>query len=82
MQEILDKNPSKHIKIHEQEICKNQKHLDKAMDEVLAQKGEGMMIKDPNSMYEFKRSGFLLKVKKFDDAEATIIGIEKGTGRL
>lgn len=52
------------------------------MDLVLAQKGEGMMIKDPNSQYERKRSGALLKVKKFDDAEATIIGIEKGTGRL
>ena len=41
-----------------------------------------MMIKDPNSPYERKRSGFLLKVKKFDDAEAKIIAIEKGTGRL
>lgn len=52
------------------------------MDVVLKAKGEGMMIKDPDSKYERKRSGFLLKCKKFDDAEATIIGIEKGTGRL
>jgi DNA ligase-1 len=52
------------------------------MDSVLAEKGEGMMIKDPDSKYERKRSGFLLKCKKFDDAEATIISLEKGTGRL
>ena len=48
----------------------------------MAEKGEGMMIKDPDSKYERKRSGALLKVKKFDDAEAKIIAIEKGTGRL
>ena len=33
-------------------------------------------------MYERKRSGSLLKVKQFDDAEATVIGHEQGTGRL
>ena len=39
------------------------------------------MIKDPNSEYENKRSFALLKVKKFNDAEATVLGHEKGTGR-
>jgi DNA ligase-1 len=39
------------------------------------------MIKDPNSEYENKRSFSLLKVKKFNDAEATVVGHEKGTGR-
>lgn len=40
-----------------------------------------MMIKDPASPYENRRSEKLLKVKKFDDAEATVIGHQKGTGR-
>ena len=39
------------------------------------------MIKDPESMYERKRSGSLLKVKKFQDAEATVVGVEKGAGK-
>lgn len=39
------------------------------------------MIKDPNSPYEGKRSWVLLKVKKFEDSEAKIIGHEKGKGR-
>lgn len=56
--------------------------MDEMTEKVFERKGEGMMIKDPNSKYERKRSNFLLKVKKFDDAEATIVGIEKGTGRL
>lgn len=51
------------------------------MDKVVAKKGEGMMIRDPLSKYEGKRSDTLLKVKKFEDAEATVIGHNKGTGR-
>jgi DNA ligase-1 len=44
------------------------------MDKVTAKNGEGMMIKDPECKYESKRSDKLLKVKKFEDAEATVIG--------
>ena len=39
------------------------------------------MIKEPKSLYEGKRSNYLLKVKKFDDAEAIITGFEQGEGR-
>ena len=51
------------------------------MKKVIACKGEGLMIKDPESMYEAKRSNLLLKVKIFEDSEATVIGHQKGTGR-
>jgi DNA ligase 1 len=51
------------------------------MDKILGVKGEGVMLKDPSSKYEGKRSYSLVKVKKFDDAEATVIGHHKGTGR-
>ena len=40
-----------------------------------------MMIRDPDSKYEGKRSDTLLKVKKFDDAEAVVLSHHKGTGR-
>jgi DNA ligase-1 len=39
------------------------------------------MIKDPNCMYEGKRSKKLLKVKVFQDSEAKVLKIEKGEGR-
>lgn len=52
------------------------------MDEICGGKGEGVMIKDPNSKYERKRSHVLLKVKRFEDAEATVVGHQKGTGRI
>ena len=42
---------------------------------------EGTMIRDPEGPYKFGRSttkqGWLLKVKPFDDAEATVIGFEE-----
>ena len=50
-------------------------------DKILGGKGEGMMIKDPKCAYETKRSPKLLKVKKFEDTEATVIGHQGGTGK-
>lgn len=42
---------------------------------------EGIMIRSPNGPYKFGRStakqGYLLKLKRFQDAEATIIGLEE-----
>ena len=51
------------------------------MDEICGGKGEGVMLKDPNSEYERKRSFSLLKVKRFEDAEAEVIGHARGEGR-
>ena len=39
------------------------------------------MLRDPNSLYEFKRSKTLLKVKTFNDNEAEVIGYEEGIGK-
>ena len=39
------------------------------------------MLRRPASMYESRRSSTLLKVKRFHDCEATIIGHEPGKGR-
>jgi DNA ligase 1 len=42
---------------------------------------EGIMIKDPNAMYECKRSTSWLKQKPFIEVSLTVVGIEEGTGR-
>lgn len=39
------------------------------------------MIRDPESRYEGRRSKTLLKVKTFDDGEATVLGYQDGSGR-
>jgi DNA ligase-1 len=43
---------------------------------------EGCMVRNMDGKYVNKRSYDLLKVKKFDDAEFQIIGIEEGRGKL
>ena len=55
--------------------------MDEEMKKVMDLEGEGLMIKDPASYYENRRSESLLKVKKFDDAEAIVLAHEAGTGR-
>ena len=62
--------------------CTDKDQLGVLMDSILGVKGEGVMLKDPKSKYEGRRSYSLLKVKKFEDTEATVIGHLKGTGRL
>lgn len=39
------------------------------------------MIRDPEGHYEGRRSKVLLKVKTFEDDEATVLGHEEGSGR-
>jgi DNA ligase-1 len=42
---------------------------------------EGVMLRDPNALYKFGRStmkeGILLKLKRFEDDEATVIGFDE-----
>jgi len=74
----LAENPSPHVQYHIHHRCKDKAHLIEETDKILANHGEGMMIKDPKSKYESNRSELLLKVKKFEDTEATVIGHEGG----
>lgn len=61
--------------------CEGQAHMLEQLDRIESVGGEGLMLRQPASRYERKRSGTLLKVKTFHDAEATVIGYESGTGR-
>jgi ATP-dependent DNA ligase len=50
--------------------------------QVLVKSGEGIMLRQPKSLYEHNRSHTLLKVKFFHDEEAKVTGHENGSGRL
>ena len=49
--------------------------------DILKKGGEGIMIKDPDSFYEDKRSNFMLKYKPNFDAEAIIVDYKFGNGK-
>uniref|UniRef100_A0A6C0C7V9 ATP-dependent DNA ligase family profile domain-containing protein n=1 Tax=viral metagenome TaxID=1070528 RepID=A0A6C0C7V9_9ZZZZ len=65
----------------EQIKVKSLKHLETIYKEVLKNGGEGVMIKDPKSQYEDKRSNYMLKYKPCFDAEAIIIDYKEGAGK-
>ena len=60
---------------------KSEKHLDSLFKEIVKKKGEGVMLRQPESLYEKKRSSTLLKYKVAFDTECKIVGYKKGTGK-
>ena len=50
-------------------------------DKLVSEGAEGVMIKHPESVYEDKRSNYLLKYKPNFDAEAIIMDYSKGKGK-
>jgi DNA ligase-1 len=65
-----------------QERCQGTKHLLAERDRVVREGGEGLMLRKPESEYETRRSPTLLKVKPYDDAEATVIAHLPGKGKF
>ena len=70
------------VRVVAQERCQGVDQLLAARDRVVRQGGEGLMLRQPESAYEPGRSPTLLKVKPYDDAEATVIAYEPGKGKF
>ena len=81
LRDSLAQNQSTFVRILEQERCRNLDHLREELDRVDALGGEGLMLRQPGSLYEAGRSATLLKIKRFHDAEARVIGHLPGAGR-
>jgi DNA ligase-1 len=64
-----------------QYVCRSVDHLQVELENVLQLGGEGLMLRQPGSVYESGRSTSLLKVKRFHDAEARVVGHQPGAGR-
>ena len=65
----------------QQVVVTSDEHLDTYYNEIISNGGEGIMIKDPHSPYEGKRSNYLLKYKPSFDEEALIIDYTPGQGK-
>jgi len=82
LRSIVSKTKSRHLKYVKQTKCKSLAQFNKTVKDLVKLGAEGTMLREPGSLYEPRRSSTLLKVKKFHDAEAKVVGHEKGTGRL
>lgn len=61
--------------------CEGLKNLKTVLQKVLVKGGEGLMLREPGSLYEHCRSNSLLKVKYFHDEEARVTAVLPGSGR-
>lgn len=61
--------------------CEGVDHLWSMLREAEAQGLEGLMLRQPGSLYEGKRSRSLLKVKTFHDLEVVVTGTIAGKGK-
>lgn len=75
LEKWLKNNNNSNIKIIKQTKCKNKKHLNLYLKSLINKKAEGVIIKDPKSLYFKGKNGKILKVKKFHDMEGKVIGI-------
>ncbi len=80
IQEWLSNQPA-HCGLLEHSPCNSIDHLRQQLVQIEAQGGEGLMLRQPGSLYEIGRSNTLLKVKSFKDDEATVIDHQPGEGR-
>ena len=69
------------IVVAKQETIKSTDHLQKVYNEIIQNGGEGVIIKDPNSLYVDKRSPKMLKYKPQWDEECIIVDYKEGNNK-
>lgn len=78
----FEAHPNPHIQFVEQIPCESKKHLEEALKSVERRGGEGLMLRNPDALYETGRSDNLLKVKSYEDMEGNVIGYKAGEGKF
>ena len=53
--------------------CKGKEHLQQYTESIIAKGGEGVVLREPGSLYKFGRSPSLRKYKPYFDTEVTVI---------
>ena len=82
MQKIITKSKAKHLKLVEQYQVADEAELMQNLENVIELGGEGLMLHKKTALYQKgSRSQDLLKLKKYQDAEATVIGYKDGKGK-
>ncbi|WP_417515543.1 DNA ligase [Marinobacter sp.] len=79
---VVEKADTPYLTLVEQKPASSHAALMARLDKMVAEGGEGLMLKRRDSRYKAGRSDDLLKVKTFEDAEAMVIEHLAGKGRL
>lgn len=81
LQEYLDKNPNAYIQIIPQTVINTKGQLSDFLETVTSDKGEGVVVRNPDTLYQTGRLSSAFKVKKYFDTECTILKILPGKGK-
>jgi len=79
--DLLQTRSPEFAQVHVQEPCRGGDHLRDELTRIEQLGGEGLMLRQPGSLYVAGRSTTLLKVKQFLDGEARVIEHVSGAGR-
>lgn len=72
---------SPYLTVIEQQQVMSHQRLMRLLKAVVDGGGEGLMLHHKDSLYVNGRSAHLLKLKAFEDAEATVVGYKPGKGK-
>jgi len=81
LSQLQDRLAGPFLRVLDHSPCGGAEALQAELARVEALGGEGLMLRKPGSAYVRGRSETLLKVKTFQDAEATVVAHLPGTGR-
>ena len=81
MRKLAKQTQSSHLQLVQQFRLPDEDALMRRLDEVISAGGEGLMLHHKEAVYRSGRSGDLLKLKRFDDAEAVVLGYRPGKGK-
>ncbi|MGR5146935.1 DNA ligase [Photobacterium alginatilyticum] len=82
LSEVIATIDRPHLQAVPQYTYTDRNALDTKLDEITAGNGEGIMLHHKDNLYSHGRSDRLLKVKRYQDAEAVVIGYEDGNGKF
>ena len=78
----LQKYPNTFIKIIPQHSCKGSQHLKSELKRVEKLGAEGLVVRNPSTLYIEQRTSQALKVKSFQDDECVVTGYTQGHGKF
>lgn len=81
LETIISQSPSPYLKLVPQFRVANTQALMQKLKTIEAKGGEGLMLHHQDAAYETGRSQALLKLKSYQDAEASVIGYRPGKGK-
>ena len=81
MRLLVMQNPSVYLAMINQVKLTELSVLEQRLEEVIAAQGEGLMLHLASAHYQKGRNPALMKLKKYQDAEATVIGYTEGKGK-